>query len=274
MEYNIALGNGQVLKGFIKSAGDSTRAIVIMVHGLGEHIQRYSHWAELFNGNNIGFTGVDLPGHGRSDGKRGHLNDETLLTEMLDILLNEIRKTFPGLPIFIYGHSLGGLITLNYLLRKKPGVMGAIVTSPPLRLAFQPPKVKILLASIMKHIFPGMLQPSGLPVKYISHDEEVVKKYQSDPLVHSKISVNLFHSFMSYQKFCNTNPGELKTPLLLVHGDDDHICSPEGSKAFAAGSGSTELKMWPGGWHELHNEPFKKEVFDFILNWMNSRISR
>ena len=85
MDYNIKLSNGQVLKGIITSPGDNLHALIIMVHGIGEHIKRYENWAELFGKNNIGFTGVDLPGHGRSDGKRGHVRDEALLNEMIDV---------------------------------------------------------------------------------------------------------------------------------------------------------------------------------------------
>ena len=107
-------------------------------------MHRYDHWAALFNKEGIGFVGVDLPGHGRSDGKRGHIKSYALLEEMIDILLKSCSQTFPGVPIFIYRHSLGGGIVLDYILRRNPEVKGAIVTSPYLRLAFQPPKIKLL----------------------------------------------------------------------------------------------------------------------------------
>ena len=111
-----------------------------MVHGLGEHIQRYDHWAEMFKKEGIGFAGVDLPGHGRSDGRRGDIKSYKVLEEMIDILLKTTIRTFPGTPVFIYGHSLGGGIVLDYLIRKNPGIKGAIVTSPWLRLSFEPSK--------------------------------------------------------------------------------------------------------------------------------------
>ena len=96
MDYNIKLSNGQILKGMITSPGNNLRALILMVHGHGEHVLRYEHWAELFNRNNIGFTGVDLPGHGRSDGKRGHVRNEAILNEMIDVLISECGKTFAG----------------------------------------------------------------------------------------------------------------------------------------------------------------------------------
>jgi acylglycerol lipase len=273
MDFNIKLSNGQILRGYIKSPGEKLCAVVVLVHGLGEHIQRYSNWAGLFNESMIGFAGVDLPGHGRSDGKRGHIRNFSQTDEMIDILLNECRKTFPGIPFFLYGHSLGGGIVLDYIIRRDPGVRGAIVTSPWLKLSFEPDASKVKLAGIMKNIFPALIQPSGLVVEHISHDQEVVEAYRNDPLIHDKISVSLFHSAMSAGKSSLVNAGSLKKPLLLMHGTDDHICSPEGSREFAAKTEMAELKLWDGGYHELHNDLYRHEMFNYIITWLNSKIA-
>jgi acylglycerol lipase len=272
MEYSIKLKNGQVLRGFIASPGEKIRAKIIFVHGLGEHIQRYTGWAEMLNREGIGFTGVDLPGHGRSEGPRGNIRNYALTDEMIDILYTGSTNTFPGLPVFIYGQSLGGGIVLDYLLRKNPDIKGAIVTSPWLKLSFEPSKSRIALASIMRYILPGLVQPSGLVTDHISHDREVVEKYKADPLVHDKISVSLFHSAMNAASYSLEHAGELKIPLLLMHGGDDKICSPEGSRIFASKTPLTELKIWDGGYHELHNEPFRNDVFACLINWINSRL--
>jgi alpha-beta hydrolase superfamily lysophospholipase len=271
MDFNIKLKNGQILRGTIKSPGEDTRAIIVMVHGLGEHINRYLHWASLFNKEKIGFAGVDLPGHGRSDGRRGHIKSFNLLGEMIDILLDSCRKTFPGIPLYLYGHSLGGGIVLDYLIRKKPRIKGAIVTSPWLLLSYQPPKSKLLLASAMRYIMPALVQPSGLISDHISHDRAVVEAYNGDPLVHDKISVSLFNGAMKAAEHSLKHAGELKVPVLLVHGSDDMISSPEGSREFAAETSLAELKIFDGGYHELHNEPFKDEVFDLIYKWITRR---
>jgi alpha-beta hydrolase superfamily lysophospholipase len=213
--------------------------------------------------------GVDLPGHGGSDGRRGNIKSYGLTDEMIDILIRSSNKTFPGCSIYLYGHSLGGGIVLDYLLRKKPGIKGAIVTSPWLRLSFEPAKSKVMLASIMKNIVPGLVQPSGLNVNHISHDKSVVEKYVKDPMVHGKISVSLFDSAMKAGKYVLNHASELKIPILLLHGKDDPITSPEASAEFAGKSDKVELKIWDGGYHELHNEPFRDEVFKYILNWIN-----
>jgi alpha-beta hydrolase superfamily lysophospholipase len=272
MEFNIKLNNGLVLKGFIKSPGSDLRAVVVLVHGLGEHIERYREWADLLNEQKIAFTGVDLPGHGRSNGKRGHIRSYSVTDEMITVLLQECRKTFPGIPLFIYGNSLGGGIVLDYIIRKKPSVRGAIVTSPWLRLSFEPDKFKVKLAAFMKSILPSLVQPSGLNASHLSHDEEVVRKYKSDPLVHDKISVSLFDSAMKAGEYCLKNAGSLKIPLLLMHGSDDKICSPEASMEFARNATLAETRIWDGGYHELHNELFRMEVFNYIMGWINSKL--
>ncbi len=269
MDFNIRLKHGQVLKGMIQSPGENSKAVIIMVHGLGEHIQRYTYWAELFRNEGMGFAGLDLPGHGRSDGRRGNIKNFAQLDEMIGILLKTCYQTFPGVPVYIYGHSLGGGFVLNYILRKSPKVKGAIVTSPWLRLSFEPSKTKVLMASVIRYILPGLVQPSGLITDHISHDESVVEKYKSDPLVHDKISVGLFFSTINAARYSLAHASELKIPTLIIHGSDDLICSPEGSKEFAGKTNMAELKIWDGGYHELHNEPFKEEVFRYILNWIN-----
>lgn len=273
MDFNIKLSNGQVLRGMIQSPGENTKAVIIFVHGLGEHIQRYIYWAERFKNEGIGFAGVDLPGHGRSEGKRGNIKSYKLLGEMIDILISSCKQTFPGVPVYLYGHSLGGGIVLDYLLRRNPMVKGAIVTSPWLRLSFEPSRTKIITASVLKNLLPGLIRPSGLKISHISLDDKVVEKYNTDPLVHGKISISLFHGAMAAAKYSLKHASELKVPTLMLHGSDDMITSPEGSREFAEKTRMAELKIWNGGYHELHNEPFNDEVFIHIMNWINRKLA-
>jgi acylglycerol lipase len=269
MDFNIKLSNGQVLRGMIQSPGENLKAVIVLVHGIGEHVHRYDHWSARFNNEGFGFAGVDLPGHGKSDGRRGNITSYSLLREMIDILLKSCKNTFPGIPVYIYGHSLGGGIVLEYLLKNNPKVKGAIVTSPFLRLAFEPPKIKLVLASVMKNILPGLTQPTGLNTNHLSHDKSVVEKYETDPLVHGKTSLSLFNGAMDAAKYSLEHASELKVPTLIIHGSNDLINSHEASIEFASKSKIVELKIWDGGYHELHNEPFKDEVFKYIISWIN-----
>jgi alpha-beta hydrolase superfamily lysophospholipase len=108
-------------------------------------------------------------------------------------------------------------------------------------------------------------------VEHISHDPEEVAKYKSDPLVHDNCSVSLFHSSMSSGKYVIKHSGELKVPTLILHGSDDKITSPEGSREFASGNKYTDIRIFEGGYHELHNELFRNDVFDFILKWIDKK---
>lgn len=274
MDYNIKLANGKVLRGFISSPGEGVKAVIVFVHGLGEHILRYRSWAEMFTGNGIAFTGVDLPGHGNSDGKRGHIKSYNLTDEMIGILLNSVSMTFPSVPVFLYGQSLGGGIVLRYILAHEPDITGAIVTSPWLKLSFEPDKFKIFLASVMKNILPAFTQSSGLVIEHLSHNRDEVDKYGTDPLVHGKISVSLFYNALEAAKESLEYSGRLKIPLLLMHGSDDKICSPEGSRIFASKEGPIDFKIWEGGYHELHNEMFRDDVFAYISGWINEKLNK
>ena len=256
----------------IVSPGDKLRAVIILIHGHGEHIGRYNHVAEHFVKKNIGFTGVDLPGHGRSDGKRGHIKSFSQLYEMADILLHECRKTFPGIPVILYGHSLGGVIALDYILKKNSEVKAGVITSPLLRMAYKPAPVKVAMASVIKYILPGLTQSSGLPVHYISHNPEEIEKYKNDALMHDKCSASLFDGFITAGKRCLKHASELKLPILILHGSDDHITSPDASREFASKTPMAELKIWDKGFHELHNETFREEVLSFIENWIYRQI--
>jgi len=272
MDINLKLSNGQTLRGLISSPGDNLKAGIVFVHGLGEHIGRYEEMIKRLDAEGIAFTAVDLPGHGKSDGSRGVIKNYSLVHEMINILLREFQKTFTGVPLFLYGHSLGGGIVLEYIVSQSPHIQGAVVTSPWLRLSFEPARAKLVLAGIMKNILPSLVQPSGLVVEDISHDKAVVEKYKSDPLVHGKISVGLFLGATTAGKYVLANSASIKVPILLMHGSEDHIASPEASRELASGNKLVDLRIWEGGYHELHNELFRDEVYKYIISWINNHI--
>ncbi len=248
------------------------RAIIILVHGIGEHIHRYNDWATLFNSDGIFVLGADLPGHGRSEGRRGHIRSFSEFFEVIDLLVAESASQFPGVPQFIYGHSMGGNIALNYILKKKPSFKGAIITSPWLKLSTEPPRLLLLVAQGLRSVFPSMLQNTGLITDYLSHDPEVIRKYRRDPMVHGKISVALFLGSRGSAAWNIENAGSLELPTLMIHGKEDKICSPKGSEIFASRADKAEFVLWDEGFHELHNEPFRLEVYGVILKWINERL--
>jgi alpha-beta hydrolase superfamily lysophospholipase len=250
----------------------SPEAMILLIHGLGEHAGRYAEWAKRFNGSNVGMRLFDLPGHGLSEGRRGTMPGFDQIYDIIDETLASMSDEYPGVPIFIYGHSLGGGIVLGYLIKRKPSITGAIVTSPWIKLTNEPPKSKVLLANIMKKIMPDLTQSSGLNSAHLSHDIKVVEGYDADPLVHDLISVRLFSEVQKTTEDILRNSESIDLPILLVHGRDDMITSSAGTIEVAAAAPRALLKLWEGGYHELHNEPLKEDHFAFIREWINSII--
>lgn len=250
---------------------EAPKASVALVHGMGEHIMRYDHWAKKFVNRGYAVTGMDHRGHGRSEGKRGHIHSYESLLLDVDMLIKKSLEFFPDKPVILYGHSLGGNIVLNHALTRK-NISCYIVTSPWLRLSFKPSSIKLALAKTMKRILPGLLQPSGLNVGHISHDPEVVKAYENDPLVHDRISVRMFIGAYTRGEWALANAGKLDRSVLLMHGGDDKITSADASHRFAEKAGKhVELKIWEEMYHELHNEKIKDEVFEYIIDWLKKQ---
>ncbi len=246
------------------------RAVILLVHGLGEHAGRYAGWAARFNEKGVSLRAFDLPGHGRTPGRWGVIPSPEKVYDTIDEMLRETAGSFPGVPLFIYGHSLGGGIVLNYLIRRKPAVTGAIVTSPWVILSETPPAHKVLLAKIAGTLMPGMTQPSGLKTEHLSRDQEVVNAYRNDTLVHGQISAGLYLWMTGAAEETLTRAGEINVPVLIAHGRNDMITSPSGSVQVAGSAPRATLKLWDEGYHELHNDPLKEEHFDFITEWMDT----
>ena len=240
-----------------------TKAVVCQVHGFGEHSSRYDHVAELLNENGIALYGYDHYGHGKSEGGRGYIPNYDILMEEIDLCIDHAKAQFPDVPVFLYGHSWGGNITLNYLIRKKPHVKGAVVTGPWLRLYDEPGGFQQMLAKIMNVIWPSLAQNSNISVEELSYDTSVGEAYAEDPLVHGKITPRLFVCTTEAAEYALNNATQVTVPLLLAHGQDDKICHPQGTEDFVSKAGNLKnlsYKKYEKMRHEIHNE-LKKSLF-------------
>ncbi len=253
---------------------ESPKAVVCLVHGHGEHSSRYEHLATFFNQQGISVMAYDHFGHGKSEGKRGHVSSYEAVLDTIDELLAEASKRFSKLPQFLYGHSMGGNFVSNYVLKRKPDIKGVILSAPWFELAFTPSKADVFLAKIMKRIYPSFTQSSKLDATGISRDPAEVEKYTSDPLVHDKISPVLFLGCHEAGAWALEHASEWVYPLLHLHGTADRIISHEASQRFArqAGGGDISWKSWEALFHELHNEPEKEEVMQVIVDWVLERV--
>jgi len=249
---------------------DAPKAMILLIHGFGEHAGRYKSWASKFNEIGISLRSFDLPGHGLSEGRRGLMPPMQVIYDTVDQIRTEMISETPGVPLFLYGHSLGGLIVLDYLIERKPAVTGAIVTSPWIRLSYEPSKVKQVLAGLMRRVMPRFTQPTELIVEHMSRDMEEVASYRSDPRIHGLMSAGLWGAINDAAKEALHRASEINIPLLVMHGRADMIMSPSSSVDIAQAAPKSTLKLWDGGYHELHNDLVKEEHFDFIVDWINT----
>jgi alpha-beta hydrolase superfamily lysophospholipase len=253
---------------------DHPKAVICMVHGFGEHINRYTHVAKFFNDHGYAFIGNDRRGHGMSEGKRGHTSGYNAFLDEVEHLILKARKRYPKVPILLYGHSMGGNIVLNYLVKDKdPGLLGAIITGPWIALNFQPSTVKLKMASIANKVFPGFSQKADLNSSHLSRDPLIGKMYDKDELVTKSITAATAFSMFEKAAFLDTYTSGIDIPLLAMHGEDDKIISNIATQNFVKRNPTNiHLKLWPGAYHEIHNETNKEEVFEYTLKWIESLI--
>jgi alpha-beta hydrolase superfamily lysophospholipase len=244
------------------------RAVVCLVHGLGEHCGRYSHVAAALNAAGYAVLACDQRGHGRSGGQRGVTPSYEALMADIDRLLAQAEQRFPGRPRFLYGHSLGGNEVINYALRRSADLAGVISTSPGLRTAFKPPALQLAAGKIMNRLYPAFTMPNGLELAALSRDPAVIAAYQADPLVHDRLSARLGMELLNQGEWAIANAGQFPLPLLLMHGTADRLTSHQTSQEFAAKAPTCTLKLWEGLYHETHNEPEKGEVIGAVTSWL------
>jgi len=272
-ELTIRSSNGETLWGQVWEPAEKARAVVVLVHGLGEHIQRYQHVAEKLNAKGIALLGFDQQGHGRSGGKRGLINSAEGLMEDISQAIKLAKERFPGLPVFLYGHSMGALEVLYFGLHGKEVPAGIIATSPALDTASMSAAQRALVR-LLKNVLPDLAVNNGLPIDGLSRDAASNQAYRVDPLVHPKASVRLAAFMMEAAEDIMKKADEWDVPLYLAHGSADQICPVAGSDQFAQRLGSkATYKRWDGFYHETHNEPEKDVVIAAMLDWVEGQLS-
>jgi alpha-beta hydrolase superfamily lysophospholipase len=250
------------------------RAVACLVHGIGEHSGRYAHVADVLGKAGLAVLTFDLRGHGKSQGPRGHTPTFDAFMQDIDLLFAEADQRFAGLPRFLYGHSLGGVLVLNYALRRKPAVLGVVATSSGLRTSVEQQALKVAIAKGLGSIIPTLSLPTGLDVQGLSRDPEIIRKYQNDPLVHGVATLGMAKTTFQAIEWAFAHAAEFSLPLLLVHGTADPIAFARGSQEFAARvPKDCTLKLWEGLYHETHNEPEKEQVFAYLLEWLEARLA-
>ncbi len=250
---------------------EKPKGLVVLVHGFGEHSERYLDGVvPFFTSRGLCCFGFDLVGHGRSGGKRGDCRGYDQLLHFVDTGCRLARERHPKLPLLLFGHSMGGNLVLNYTLRGLGQPEGIVASSPYLRLAFSPPKWKWQLGKFLERTAPHVTVPAGLDPEGISRDPKEVTAYMQDPLIHDRVSPRYSFPVIKAGEWVLENASKLKTPTLILHGTDDPIIDPEGSRILHQKATASRLVEIEGGYHELHHDLGRDAYFGALDSWLSA----
>ncbi|MBW2095332.1 MAG: lysophospholipase [Deltaproteobacteria bacterium] len=268
MQLNRTSGDLQENTGTFESVGgleifyrnypaEDERARLVIVHGIGEHSGRYGNVFRKLVPRNISVWAMDLRGHGKSGGRRGHIlafddyiND---VSSMMDVARQGMQDQGKS---FLLGHSMGGLIALAFALRYPARIDGVIVSSPSLGIAVKVPFLKKAVGKIMSYAVPGLTLSNGIDITMLSHDKEVVRAYADDPLVHDRVSARWFTEIVKTMEKLSNSASELKTPILMQLAGDDQLTDVNASKEFfgAITVDDKAMYVYERLYHEIYNE--------------------
>ena len=240
---------------------------VVLMHGLGEHRGRYGHVAQFFNDCGFSVRAYDHRGHGRSGGARGDVPDAETPAQDAKIVVEDFARKLSRPPLLL-GHSMGGLFASYYATRGLSPLRGLILSSPALEIGLS--GAQQLLLRVLGAVAPGFGMPNGLDSRYLSHRREVVEAYDSDPLVHPRISARLLHAMLHAIEFAHAHAPALSVKTLLVVAGEDRLVKASGSAAFYGklAPGLRAMHTYDGYYHELFNETGAARVFDDIRAWL------
>jgi acylglycerol lipase len=250
------------------------KAVLFIVHGLGEHSGRYMNVVNRFVPEGYAVYGIDHLGHGRSEGQRLMVERFADYTEPLNAMFAMIRGWQPGKPVFLVGHSMGGLIGARYLTAHQTGLAGAVLSGPAIRPPGNIPKAVILLGRILSFLIPRMgLVP--LRAAEVSRDPAVVEAYLADPLVcKEKITARLGAEMLGAMERIREEAGRISLPLLIVQGGEDKLVDPTGARLLydAVSSIDKKLIVYDGLYHEVFNEPEHDRVLADVEAWLEAHL--
>ncbi len=251
------------------------KANLIIAHGLGEHSGRYQHMAAYFVEKHCAVFALDHQGHGQSEGKRGHVN---LFSDYMDDLEHVRQKTVelsPDKPTFLFGHSMGALIVLLYLMEHQKLVNAAVISAPPIRIKMGPPTfIKELVPKVAK-VSPSFTINNGLKAEWVSREQDIVDRYKTDPLNHPHISMSLFSGMYNGGKQVFKDADHITLPLFMLYGSDDKIIDSDmvHNTFEKIASDNKELHVFEEDFHEVHNEADQLDEFETMWQWLEKLLA-
>lgn len=256
------------------SPDDGTaRALIVLVHGLGEHSGRYDHVVARLVGEGYAVHALDHRGHGRSDGPRALIEDMDDAVADLDTLVDMAVAAQPGLPVFMLGHSMGGLLGLRYALAHQDRLAGLILSAALAQLDAVPKPLELVGRALS--VIAPRAPLIAIDATLVSRDPAVVEAYRSDPLVHhgkvpARTAVQLADTVQRFP----TTVGAITVPTLILYGTADGLAPPAGSVMLGErlGAADTTVTAYDGLFHEILNEPERETVLADIVGWLGARV--
>lgn len=250
------------------------RGRIGILHGLGDHAARYEHVARDLAGRGYAVEALDLPGHGRSYGQRGHVGAWQEYREALDAWLIRWDRLPGGDARALLGHSMGALVALDHALRAPRSLQALVLSAPPFELVLRPSMLKVRAAQVAARFWPGFSQGSTILPSMLSRDQAVVRAHAEDPLVHYRISARLFFEFQSARADLVRRARDLEVDTLILHGGADPISNVEGSERWSRGApvGRVTCRLYPGLLHEVLNEVERARVLVDLEAWLDSEM--
>lgn len=243
--------------------------VLLIAHGLGEHAGRYGNVVDVLVPDGWAVYGLDHRGHGRSSGRRAHVDTYADWLADFDAFRRVVVARHEGLPVFLLGHSMGGQIALAYALDHQDDLRGLVLSAPALA-SDQVPKAALPVLKLLAKVAPT-LRPAGIDTTKISKDPAVVAAYHADPLVHGgKPSLGLSFALVNQFGVLPERARELRLPLLLQHGSLDELTDPAGTRLLEETSGSPDqtVHWYEGFWHEIYNEPEREVPLKDLREWL------
>lgn len=268
----VRLGRREVLPGRLWAA-EQPRALVAVLHGIGEHCGRYAALASDLAEAGYSVAAVDLPGHGEAPGPRGDMRSWTTVRDNVVHALwtapLALAVDIADLPRILFGHSMGAVLALDYALAHPRELTAVAVSAVALRSAM-PPWWKLALANVARVTSPSLGFPTDLEEAAMSRDPEVVRARAEDPLMHDRASPRLYFAFNEARQRVLRDARRLSVPVLMMHGDADRVVDPAGAAEFAAAAppGLVTHIVYPGGYHEIFNDVSREKAKSDLLEWM------
>ncbi|BAZ39343.1 alpha/beta hydrolase fold protein [Calothrix sp. NIES-4101] len=251
------------------------KAIIAIVHGLGGHSGLFTNAVQDLVSQNYAAYAFDLRGHGRSPGQRGHINSWAEFREDLHTFLIRIQEQAPTCAFFLWGHSLGATIALDFALRFPESLQGLILTAPALGKVKVPP-LKVVLGRMLSRVYPRFTLKVGIKQGTSSRDPQVIAANAQDPLRHEYGTARLATEFFTTERWVAKHASTLEVPLLILHGSKDKVAPPEGSLAFfqQVTFVDKERYLYQGDYHDLHQDINYNVMLTDLENWLEKHLEK